>query len=151
MNISRLSNTIIYLVMIVAGAGCAARQECPDINHTIEILNWSGSVPHKVTVARYAAESGYGMRLGDGFDYVAEISENPDGSRSMVLTPRNSRQVIINPSENFKIFIDGMIEYRISDIVTGPQRLGCAVRSAKVNKCSVEASKILAFDASCRQ
>ena len=151
MIVSKLSNLIIYFLVIVAIAGCAARQECPEINDTFEILRWTGSVPKNVTIARYAAESGYSTQLGEGYDYAAEISASPDGSRYLMLTPRGNQKVTINPSENFKIVIDGVIEYRITDIVTGPRRLGCAVRSAKVNKCTAELSKIVAFDASCHQ
>ena len=148
---SRLSSFVICVVAIINNVACAAQQECPEINDTFKILNWSGSTPGKVVVVRYDAGSSYEIQLGGGFDYVGEIISRPDGSRTLVLTPRNDNSVAINPSENFKILIDGVIEYRVSDIVTGPQRLGCAVRSAKVNKCTAKASIVVAFDASCHQ
>ena len=151
MIISNLSRAFICFATIITSVECAARQECPEISDTFKILHWSGVSPSRVVVVRYDAGSDYGLQIGDGLDYVGDIMSNPDGSRTLVLTPRSDKIVAINPSENFKILIDGVIEYRVSDIITTSQRIGCGVRSAKVDKCTTEASKIVRFDASCHR
>lgn len=135
----------------VAGlAGPARAVNCDDVSNTLFITHWSGGTPSSVSVEM--RKNGTPAASAKPLAYSATVKESKLERAGTVLVLTSADPLIqrLPAANDYRIVIDGRVEYLLHDIVmTDRAAVGCPTQSAMVNECKLEGSKFISAEASC--
>lgn len=107
-------------------------------------------MPRSLKLYEYEAGSAFGKPLGEPIEYMGNLSKGRSGKVYLSISPTNFDRSGLDLGKDYKLVVDGSLEYRVSNVVSsGRGNLGCPISSATVNGCRVGAGPWIQFDKSC--
>ena len=146
---SELGRKLLTVGLIML-SGCSAASTCSSINDSFSIYHWQAELPKSVLV--HVVKRGADQEIRPTMVYRASLSRSDADRLGHILTLRPESQTSpeLSANDDYRIVIDGHLEYRVHDIeMTDRANLGCPIRSAMVNECRIGQRAYVDFETDC--